>query len=64
MFQKYVKLFLRIAVSFTMLSAVADRFGLWGEGAVWGNMDAFLAYTRMDSHRARNRLFYLFACRL
>ncbi|GJH40002.1 hypothetical protein RCZ04_05520 [Capnocytophaga sp. HP1101] len=29
-----------------MLSAVADRFGLWGEGAVWGNMDAFLAYTQ------------------
>ena len=46
MFQKYVKLFLRIAVSFTMLSAVADRFGFWGEGAVWGNMDAFLAYTQ------------------
>ena len=46
MFQKYVKLFLRIAVSLTMLSAVADRFGLWGEGAVWGNMDAFLAYTQ------------------
>lgn len=46
MIQKYVKLFLRIAVSLTMLSAVADRFGLWGAGSVWGNMDAFLAYTQ------------------
>ncbi len=40
---------LRIALSISYLSAVADRFGLWGDvgtGSVaWGNFDNFLAYT-------------------
>ncbi|MDO4879833.1 MAG: DoxX family protein [Capnocytophaga sp.] len=44
---KYIKLFLRVAVSTAMLSAVADRFGLWpAEISVWGNMDNFLQYTQ------------------
>jgi uncharacterized membrane protein YphA (DoxX/SURF4 family) len=33
-----------------MLSAVADRFGLWGEpgnpGVAWGNWENFIAYTK------------------
>ena len=44
---KYIKLFLRLAVSTAMLSAVADRFGLWAAKiSVWGNMDNFLQYTQ------------------
>jgi len=42
-------LILRIALGITMLSAVADRFGLWGApgdpGVVWGNWENFIAYT-------------------
>ncbi|SKC09213.1 DoxX protein [Soonwooa buanensis] len=40
------QLFLRIALAVTMLSAVADRFGCWGNNAVWGNWTAFEGYTR------------------
>lgn len=40
---------LRLALSFSYLSAVADRFGIWGEpgssGVVWGNFENFLNYT-------------------
>ena len=36
-----------MAVSTAMLSAVADRFGLWAAKiSVWGNMDNFLQYTQ------------------
>ncbi|OYP36555.1 DoxX family protein [Rhodopirellula sp. MGV] len=39
----------RVALAASFLSAVADRFGLWGEvgtGSVaWGNFENFLAYT-------------------
>ncbi|WP_268225515.1 DoxX family protein [Sinomicrobium oceani] len=43
---KLIKLFLRLAISFGFLSAVADRFGWWGqEVSVWGNWDSFLQYT-------------------
>ena len=41
--------FLRLALAVGFLSAVADRFGLWGPagtpGVAWGRFDAFLAYT-------------------
>mgnify|MGYP002777817618 CR=1 FL=1 len=41
--------FFRLALSAGFLSAVADRFGLWGpagaEGIAWGNWSAFVAYT-------------------
>lgn len=42
-------LILRIVLGITMLSAVADRFGLWGvpgaPGVAWGNWENFIAYT-------------------
>ncbi|MGJ1195800.1 DoxX family membrane protein [Sphingobacterium spiritivorum] len=42
----YTQLFLRLALGITLLSAVADRFGLWPEAnSVWGNMDNFISYT-------------------
>lgn len=43
-----IKLFLRLALSFSFLSAVADRFGLWGEKySVWGTWENFVAYTKV-----------------
>lgn len=45
---KTIKLFLRLALSFGFLSAVADRFGMWGEEiSVWGNWENFLGYTQL-----------------
>lgn len=38
-----VKLFLRLAIATAFLSAVADRFGIWGD--TWGNMSNFYDYT-------------------
>lgn len=46
---KYLKipqLFLRLAISVTMLSAGADRFGFWGDNSAWGNWENFEKYTR------------------
>ena len=44
---KIIKLFLRLAIAAGMLSAVADRFGLWNkEISAWGNWAAFLEYTK------------------
>jgi uncharacterized membrane protein YphA (DoxX/SURF4 family) len=41
--------FLRVALAAGFLSAVADRFGLWGPagkpGVAWGSFDPFLDYT-------------------
>ncbi|MCE3075665.1 DoxX family protein [Chryseobacterium gwangjuense] len=42
----FPQLFLRIAISVTMLSAVADRFGFWGENSAWGNWANFEKYTQ------------------
>ena len=40
---------LRVALAFAFLSAVADRFGLWGPfgvaGVAWGDFERFTAYT-------------------
>ncbi|RYD24140.1 MAG: DoxX family protein [Verrucomicrobiaceae bacterium] len=40
---------LRVALALSFLSAVADRFGLWGApgaaNVAWGNFPAFLDYT-------------------
>jgi hypothetical protein len=40
---------LRVALAFSFLSAVADRFGLWGQfgvgGVSWGDFERFTAYT-------------------
>ena len=46
--EKFVKLFLRMSISFGFLSAVADRFGFWSEKyTVWGSWDNFLSYTKV-----------------
>ena len=43
-----IKLFLRLALSISFLSAVADRFGMWDiEISAWGNWDNFLEYTQV-----------------
>lgn len=43
-------LILRVVLGITILSAVADRFGLWGApgapGVAWGNWENFIAYTQ------------------
>lgn len=44
--KKLVKLFLRLAISLSFLSAVADRFGMWpAEISVWGTWQSFVDYT-------------------
>lgn len=46
--QKAIKLFLRVAISFGFLSAIADRFGFWNnELSTWGNWSSFLEYTQL-----------------
>jgi uncharacterized membrane protein YphA (DoxX/SURF4 family) len=46
---RYAVVFLRAALGFSFLSAVADRFGLWGEygqpHVAWGDFSHFVAYT-------------------
>jgi uncharacterized membrane protein YphA (DoxX/SURF4 family) len=45
----YSTFFLRLALGFSFLSAVADRFGLWGvygqPHVAWGDFARFVAYT-------------------
>lgn len=43
---KFPQLFLRFAIAATMISAVADRFGFWGENFAWGNWGNFEKYTK------------------
>jgi uncharacterized membrane protein YphA (DoxX/SURF4 family) len=47
--QTYATLYLRLALGVGFLSAVADRFGLWGRPGTplvaWGNFQNFLHYT-------------------
>jgi uncharacterized membrane protein YphA (DoxX/SURF4 family) len=49
--QKLAVLLLRVALALGFLSAVADRFGLWGPAGApnvaWGNFKSFLDYTAM-----------------
>jgi uncharacterized membrane protein YphA (DoxX/SURF4 family) len=46
---KAATVFLRLALAGAFLSAIADRFGLWGKpgdpNVAWGNWDAFVEYT-------------------
>lgn len=42
---RIVKIFLRIALATSFISAVADRFGWWGSNSVWGNWQNFVDYT-------------------
>lgn len=45
---KWIKLFLRLALAASFLSAVADRFGFWPEAvSAWGNWNSFLEYTEI-----------------
>ncbi|GAA4884613.1 hypothetical protein GCM10023311_03830 [Flaviramulus aquimarinus] len=45
---KTIKLFLRLAIAFGFLSAVADRFGIWNKDiSAWGNWTNFLNYTQV-----------------
>ena len=37
-------LYLRVALGSAFLSAVADRFGLWGKYGGWGNFPNFTRY--------------------
>lgn len=46
MYLKFVKLFTRLAIATGFLSAVADRFGLWTYGLVWGKWENFVDYTQ------------------
>lgn len=45
----FSQVFLRIALSASFLSAVADRFGIWGppgrKSVSWGNWDNFISYS-------------------
>lgn len=45
----FSSVFLRLALGFSFLSAVADRFGLWGAFGLphvaWGTFGRFVAYT-------------------
>jgi uncharacterized membrane protein YphA (DoxX/SURF4 family) len=46
---RYASVFLRLALGAAFLSAVADRFGLWGPAGTanvaWGDFQRFTAYT-------------------
>ena len=46
---KFSSVFLRVALGISFLSAVADRFGLWGvygqSNVAWGNYARFVDYT-------------------
>lgn len=46
---RYAAVFLRAALGFSFLSAVADRFGLWGTygqpHVAWGDFSHFVVYT-------------------
>lgn len=43
--ERLVILYLRISLGTAFLSAVADRFGLWGKYGGWGNFANFTKYT-------------------
>lgn len=44
---KIVEWFLRLSLSAGLLSAVADRFGLWDKAhSAWGNWGNFVTYTK------------------
>lgn len=48
--KKHAGLILRAILGISMLSAVADRFGLWGvagtPGIAWGSWENFIVYTQ------------------
>jgi uncharacterized membrane protein YphA (DoxX/SURF4 family) len=44
-FERWALLYARVALGAAFLSAVADRFGLWGKYGGWGNFATFTQYT-------------------
>lgn len=44
-FERMINLYARIALGAAFLSAVADRFGLWGKYGGWGDFASFTKYT-------------------
>ena len=44
-FERLAILYPRVALGAAFLSAVADRFGLWGKYGGWGNFATFTQYT-------------------
>ena len=44
----YAVLFMRLALAFTLLAAIADKLGYWGEpgkpNILWGDWDAYVSY--------------------
>jgi thiosulfate dehydrogenase (quinone) large subunit len=48
-YERFSTMYLRLALAAAFLSAVADRFGLWGPpgapNVAWGDFSHFLAYT-------------------
>jgi putative oxidoreductase len=48
--ERFGVLYARIALGVGFLSAVADRFGLWGKYAGWGNFTTFTEYTAQVTH--------------
>jgi thiosulfate dehydrogenase (quinone) large subunit len=41
-----IKIFLRLSLAMSFLSAVGDRFGFWAPAvSAWGNWDKFIEYT-------------------
>jgi uncharacterized membrane protein YphA (DoxX/SURF4 family) len=48
--ERFGVLYARIALGVGFLSAVADRFGLWGKYAGWGNFATFTEYTAQVTH--------------
>jgi uncharacterized membrane protein YphA (DoxX/SURF4 family) len=44
-FERLAVLYARVALGAAFLSAVADRFGLWGKYGGWGNFATFTQYT-------------------
>ena len=48
--ERFGVIYARIALGIGFLSAVADRFGLWGKYAGWGNFSTFTEYTAQVTH--------------
>ena len=44
-FEWFAVRYARAALGISFLSAVADRFGLWGKSSSWGNFASFELYT-------------------
>ncbi len=62
---KLAQLFFRLAIAFSFLSAVADRFGYWGAagspGVSWGNWANFVAYSNQLNAYASPKIGELLA---